>query len=60
MKTGSESVDAIMRGRRMILFLGFVARIEDTRLPNCVMFGRLLGERALWGAGKRVDGVSAG
>ena len=45
MKTGSESVDAIMRGRRMILFAGFVARMEDTRLPNCVMFGRVL-ERA--------------
>ena len=34
MKTGSESVDAIMRGRRMVLFVGFVARMEDTRLPN--------------------------
>ena len=45
MKTGSESVDAIMRGRRT-LFVGFVARMEDTRLPNRVMFGRVMGERA--------------
>ena len=37
--TGSDSVDAIIRGRRMILFAFFLARI-DTRLPNCVMFGR--------------------
>ena len=43
MTTGSESVDAIMRGRRMVLFAGFVVRMEDTRLPNCVMFGRLMG-----------------
>ena len=43
MKTGSESVDTIMRGRRMVLFARFVARMEDTRLPNCVMFGRLMG-----------------
>ena len=44
-KTESESVDAIMRGRRTP-FAGFVARMEDTRLPNCVMFGRVMGERA--------------
>ena len=37
------SVDAIMRGRRMILFAGFVACMEDTRLPSCVMFGGLMG-----------------
>ena len=43
MKTGSESVDATTRGRRIILFAGFVARMEDTRLPNCAMFGRLMG-----------------
>ena len=29
--------------RRQILFAGFVARIEDTRLPKCVMFGELVG-----------------
>ena len=48
MKTGSESVDAMMR-RRRILFAGFVARMADTRLPNCVMFGSVIGERAVWG-----------
>ena len=42
MKTGSESIDAIMR-RRWILFAGFVACMEDTRLPKCVMFGELMG-----------------
>ena len=29
--------------RRRILFEGFVARVEDTRLPMCVMFGALVG-----------------
>ena len=37
-KTGSENIDAITC-RRRILFAGFMARIEDTRLPKCVMFG---------------------
>ena len=41
-KTGSESIEATMRKRR-ILFAGFVARREDTRLPKCVMFGELVG-----------------
>ena len=36
-KTGSESIEATIR-RRRILFAGFVARMEDTRLPKCVMF----------------------
>ena len=27
----------------MILFVGFVARMEDTRLLNCVMFRRVMG-----------------
>ena len=40
-ETGSDSIEAIMR-RRWILFAGFVARMEDTRLPKCVMFGELL------------------
>ena len=31
-----------MRKRR-ILFAGFVARMEDTRLPKRVMFGELVG-----------------
>ena len=40
-KTGSESIEATLR-RRRILFTGFVARMEDTRLPK-VMFGELVG-----------------
>ena len=58
MKTGSESIDAIIRRRRILA--GFVARIEDTTLPKCVMFGELMGGRAAWGAGKIADGVSPG
>ena len=41
-KTGSESIEATLR-RRRILFAGFVARMEDARLPKCVMFGELVG-----------------
>ena len=41
-KTGSESIEAIMR-RGPILFAGFVTRMEDTRLPKCVIFGELVG-----------------
>ena len=44
-KTGSESIEATLR-RRRILFAGFVARMEDTRLPKCVVFGELVGARA--------------
>ena len=29
--------------RRRILFAGFMARMEDMRLPKCVMFGKLVG-----------------
>ena len=25
------------------MFAGFVARMEDTRLPRCVMFGEMVG-----------------
>ena len=39
-KTGSESIEATIR-RRRILFAGFVPRMEETRLPKCVMFGEL-------------------
>ena len=42
LKTGSESIEATLR-RRWILFAGFVARMEDTRLPKCVMFGEMVG-----------------
>ena len=41
-KTGSESIEVTLR-RRWNLFAGFVARMEDTRLPKCVMFGELVG-----------------
>ena len=36
-KTESESIEATLR-RRRILFVGSVARMEDTRLPKYVMF----------------------
>ena len=41
-KTGSESIEATLR-RRRILFAGFVARMEDTRLSKYVMFGKMVG-----------------
>ena len=41
-KTGSESIEAILR-RMRILFAGFVARMEDTRLPKSLMLGELVG-----------------
>ena len=28
--------------RRQILFAGFVVRMEDTKLPKCVMFGEMV------------------
>ena len=37
-KTASKSIEATLR-RRWILFAGFVARVEDKRLPKCVVFG---------------------
>ena len=42
LKTGSESIEVILRKRR-ILFAGLVARMEDTSLPEYVMFGELVG-----------------
>ena len=41
-KTRSKSIEATLR-RRRILFAGFVARMEDTRLPKCMMFGERVG-----------------
>ena len=41
-KTGSENIEAAIR-RGQILFLGFVARMEDARLPRYGMFGELMG-----------------
>ena len=51
-KTGSESIEATLR-RRRILFAGFVTRMVDTRLPKSVMFGEMMGARAVWGARKK-------
>ena len=42
LKTGSENTVATLR-RRRILFAGFVARMEDSRLPKYVMFGEMVG-----------------
>ena len=42
MKTESESIKTTLRRRQMILFAAFVARMEDTRLPKCVMVGELV------------------
>ena len=42
MKTGSESIEATLR-RRRILFAGFVRRMEDNRLPKCEMFVEIVG-----------------
>ena len=33
------------------MFAGFVARMEDTRLPKCVMFGELMGGVGCGGGG---------
>ena len=41
-KTGSERIEATLR-RRRILFARFVASMEETKLPKCVMFGELVG-----------------
>ena len=41
-KTGSESIEATLR-RKRISFAGFVARMEDTRLPKGVMFEEMVG-----------------
>ena len=59
-KTERQSIEAIMR-RRWILFAAIVARMEDTRLLKCVMFGGIDGGRGLcWGPGQKVDGVFLG
>ena len=42
LKTGSESIEATLR-RRRILFAEYMARMENTRLPKCVMFGEMVG-----------------
>ena len=47
MTKGSESIEATLR-RRWILFAGFMACMEDTRLP-CVLFGELVGSAGCMG-----------
>ena len=47
-KTASESIEAIVRKRRM-LFGGFVARVGEERLPQRVMFGELVGGKGYSG-----------
>ena len=67
LKTGSESIEATLR-RRRILLAGFVARVEDTRLPpKCVMFGEMVGgagcvggqEKSGWGVSWTTSELSA-
>ena len=59
-KTGSESIEVTLRWRR-ILFAGFVARMEDTRLPKSARCSeKRWGTRAVSGARKIVDGVFPG
>ena len=41
-KMESENIEAIMR-RRRILFVEGLARLKDTSLPKCVLFGDLVG-----------------
>ena len=47
-KTASESIEAIVRKRR-ILILGFVARMGEERLPQRVMFGEFVGGKGYSG-----------
>ena len=51
-------MEAIIR-KRWILFAGFVARMEDTRLPMCVVFGEVVeGAGCVGGKGKSGWSVS--
>ena len=52
MKTGSDGIEAIIR-RRRILFAVTVARMEDRRLPKCMMFVDCWGAWAATGARKK-------
>ena len=51
-KTASESIEATKCSRR-ILFTRSEARMEDTRLPKCAMFGELMGSAGCEGPGKK-------
>ena len=33
--------------------MGVVARMDDTRLPKCVIFGEFMEARAAWGGNKK-------
>ena len=55
-KTASESIDAIVRKRR-ILFAGFVARMGERRLPQRVMFRELVGGKGYSG-GQEKDWIA--
>ena len=53
LKTGSESIEATLR-RRRILLAGFMVPMEGTRLPKCVVFGEMVGSTdSVWGARKK-------
>ena len=58
--TGSGSIEMIML-RRRIIFVGFVTHMEDTSLPECIMFGAVVERAGCVGGGENiVDGVSPG
>ena len=60
LKTSSGSIEAVVR-RRRTLFAGFVARMGNTRLPKCMMFGELMGGVCcLGGRRKKMGGLSPG
>ena len=55
-KTESESIKATTH-RRRILFAGFVALMEDTRLLKCVMFGEVVGGTGSVGGGQEKEWI---
>ena len=55
MKMGRESIKVFMR-RRRILFAGFMAHTEDTRMPEYVMFGELVEGASCMGGGREKGG----
>ena len=52
MKTGSGRIEATLRWRRILLVI-FVACMEGTRLPKCVMFGEMVGGAGCMGGGRK-------
>ena len=48
LRTDSESDDTTVR-RRRVLFVGFMARTVEERLPRRVMFGEMLGGKGYHG-----------